>query len=108
MDIVTQHGFQYNRDLTIDIITCSEEHLQCEGVITLFLCYQGRKAQVECLVSSSIREMFLLCWKDLQALGVLNTDFPQPMPLSGPSCVRRIDPADKDHDLQTSFLALLN
>ena len=108
LDLVTQHGFSYDRDLTIDIITCSEEHLKCEGLVTLFLIYEGRKATVECLVSSSLREMFLLCWKDLQSLGVLQTDFPQPLPLRGPTCVSRIVTADEDKDLQGSFLALLN
>ena len=109
LDIITRHGFPFNRDQTIDIVTCSEEHLMCEGAVTLSLTYQGRKAKVECLVSSSIREMFLLCWKDLRELGVISTNFPQPLSGSaGQASVRRYAVADEDTDLQAKFLALLS
>ena len=105
LDLITLHRFTYNRDRTIDIITCSGEHLQCDGWVTLFLTYEGRSAQVECLVSSSIKKMFLLSWKDLLALGVLSTGFP--LPLAAPSTLRRVDTADALRDAQTPFLALL-
>ena len=106
LDLITKHGFTIDRDLTVDIVTCSGEALASEGMVNLFLTYEGHQAPVECLVSSSIKQMFLISWKDLQALGVLTADFPQP--LREAPCICRVETADEDTHLKRTFSALLD
>ena len=105
LDTVIKSGFNYNRDLTIDIRTCSEELLECEGVIVLSLSYQGQKLSIECLVSSSLTNLFLISLKDLIALGVVSADFPQ---VQKGSHVRRVAAVADDDHVQGPFRALLS
>ena len=98
LDIVENSGFEFNRDLSVDIVTCSGEHLNCDGLIELSLTYQGRELQMECLVSSSLSNLFLICFQDLIALGVISANFPQVQ--RGPHVYHVRAVADVKQDLQ--------
>ena len=106
LDIVENSGFEFNRDLSVDIVTCSGEHLNCDGLIELSLTYQGRELQMECLVSSSLSNLFLICFQDLIALGVISANFPQVQREPHVYHVRAV--ADVKQDLQGPFESLLD
>ena len=105
LDTVNNNGFNYNRDRTVNIFTCSGELLECEGVIVFSLNYQGQKLSIECLVSSSLTNLFLVSLKDLIALGVVSADFPQ---VQRGSHVRNVAAVAEDEQVQGPFRALLN
>jgi hypothetical protein len=74
-DLVKKHGIPIRQSPNERLFAANNEEMACEGRATLFVTFKGIQVTTNALVSSSIKNDILICWYDLQALGILQLIF---------------------------------
>jgi hypothetical protein len=75
-DVVARQGLQVDTRSRKRVRAVNGQKLENSGTVIFGIEFQGKKAEVEALVSSSIEGEVLLSWQVLQRLGVIKSDFP--------------------------------
>ncbi len=83
-DLVVKHGLKVNRKGKELLRAANGEMMKCEGSTIIKCTYNGLTVRVHALLSSSMRNEFLLSWQDMIRLRILPGDFPTQIQLVAP------------------------
>jgi hypothetical protein len=75
-DVVARQSLKVDTRSRKRVRAVNGQKLENSGTVIFGIEFQGKKAEVEALVSSSIEGEVLLSWQVLQRLGVIKSDFP--------------------------------
>ena len=74
-NVATMHHMPIDPNGKESLTAANGEPMECEGSVQTTFTYMGKKAKINALVSSSLKEL-LISWHDLIPLGVLPASFP--------------------------------